>query len=400
MTRRYSIGVEEEYQLVDPATGALRSDAPGVLADDWAGELQPELLQTMVEVGSPACASVAELAAHLGRLRFQAAATAAARDLTIAAAGVHPYDDWRSQQCSPGRRYEDVSRRLGLVGRTDHIFGMHVHVEVPECVDRMMVIAAARAYLPHLTALAASSPIYVGEDTGYASYRTVLSERLPISGMPPALRSEREYERLVQVMLQAGIIPDRSSIYWSIRPQARHPTVEFRAFDVCPRLEDAAALCALTRALVATIAEEAIEVGSHGFAAHAADVLLRGNVWQASRYGLDAAIISPATPSGWEPLRDAIRSLLDRVAPAAEALGDGAELAGIERILAEGNASDRIRARFGPAPSVREMVSWLSAETLRGTGLDRPDARDRRQARPAARGFDADPDLSPVAPSG
>jgi glutamate---cysteine ligase / carboxylate-amine ligase len=366
----YSIGVEEEYQLVDPRTGALQSAAPRVLDGDWSGELHPEMLQTMLEVSTPPCRSAEEVAAQLARLRFQAATGAAAHELSIVAAGVHPCDGWRGHKSTPEARYDDVVERLGRVARTDHIFGMHVHVQVPEGVDRMQVIAAARAYLPHLTALAASSPIYDREDTGYASYRTILADRLPNSGMPPALRSERDFERLLQVMLQAGVLPDAASLYWGLRPHSRFPTVEFRVMDVCPRISDAVAIATLVRALVATIAEEGVEVRAEGFAAHAADVLLRANQWQACRYGLDAAIISPATPTGWEPLRDAIRALVERVAPTAEELGDGERLAGVLEILENGTAADRIRRRHASNGELPELVGWLSTESLSGTGMD------------------------------
>jgi glutamate---cysteine ligase / carboxylate-amine ligase len=366
MSAEYSVGVEEEYQLVDPASGALTSRAPEVLDEDWGGELQAEMQQTMLEVGTPICGSAEQVRAELLRLRFQAACVSAARGLAIAAAGVHPDDAAPRQRRSPGERYARIAERLGRVARTDHIFGMHVHVALPPEVDRVRLIGRLRAYLPHLIALAASSPLYAGEDTGFDSYRTILAGRLPNAGMPPAMESEAEFVRFVEAAVRAGLMADEASLYWSLRPHSRYPTLEFRACDVCPRVEDAAAITALVRAMVAAAVEGGL-TRMEGFGAGELDALLRANEWQAARFGLEARLATSHPCGGC--VRDGIRRLVDRVAPVAEALGDGDALAGIEWILERGNAAQRIR-RLG-AEGTGEVARWLAAETLLGTGADR-----------------------------
>jgi glutamate---cysteine ligase / carboxylate-amine ligase len=378
MTSDLTVGVEEEYQLVDPVTRELRSRAGDVLRADWSREMTPEFHQTMVEVGTPVCASAAALGRELRRLRTQAASTAAAEELEIVAAGVHPFSRWEGHRMTASERYARLFERFGRVVRTEHVFGMHVHVAIPAGMDRLHLINAVREWLPHLTGLAASSPFYEGEDTRYASYRSILASRLPHSGVPPRLESEREYARLMEMLSAAGALEDAGSLYWSIRPHPRYPTLEFRTTDVCPRVEDAAALAALIRACVAAAAEGrlASEPGGLGHSAH--DALLATNDWQAARYGLAAEFASPTLPSGRETLRDGVRRLLERVGPTAEALGDGAVLAGVDDVLARGNGADRIRAAAAACGSLPAVVDWLAAETLLGTGMDR--RRDQRQA--------------------
>jgi glutamate---cysteine ligase / carboxylate-amine ligase len=370
----FTLGVEEEYQLVDASTGELRSGAEEVLRTDWGGELRAEMQQTVLEIGTPVCGSADEVRAQLARLRLQASATAATGGLAVIAAGLHPDDQWPRQRVTEGERYARLAARLGRVSRTDHIFGMHVHVAVPSNLDRLRLIADLRVYLPHLLALAASSPIYGGQDTGFDSYRMVLAGRLPNSGMPPALESEADFNRMLEVALAAGVLPDRSSLYWSLRPHHHYPTLEFRVCDATPRLQDAVAIAALARAMVATAAQGRL-AEPHRLPAGTLDTLLRANEWEACRYGLGAQLVRLSGPGAAEPLADGVRRLLDIVAPAAKELGDTGWLQRVEQILEDGNAADRIRRN---ARSDGELIQWLAAETLLGTGLDR-----RREQRPA-----------------
>jgi glutamate---cysteine ligase / carboxylate-amine ligase len=378
MTAEFTVGVEEEYQLVDPATRELRSRADDVLLSDWSREMTPEFHQTMVEVGTPVCESAAALGGELRRLRTQAASAAAAAELEIVAAGVHPFSRWEGHRMTESPRYARLFERFGRVVRTEHVFGMHVHVAIPAGMDRLHLINAVREWLPHLRALAASSPFYEGEDTRYASYRSILASRLPHSGIPPLLESEREYARLLEMLSAARVLEDAGSLYWSIRPHARYPTLEFRTTDVCPRVEDAAAIAALIRACVAAAAEGRLTSQPGGLGPSAHDALLAANDWQAARFGLDAEFASPALPAQRETVRDGVRRLLERVGPTAEALGDGAVVAGVHDVLSRGNGADRIRKAVTACGTLPALVDWLAGETLLGTGMDR--RREQRQA--------------------
>jgi len=366
----YTLGVEEEYQLVDLETGALRDQASTLREQDWTGELVAELQESTIEIGTPICSSAAEVSAQLERLRFQTSAVAAAHGVGIVAAGLHPFAEWKGHARPPLERYSSIEARYGRIARDEHIFGMHVHIAIPERHDRLALMARVRHYLPHLLALSASSPYLEGEDTGFASFRTILWRRWPNSGIPPRFETEQEFNDYVAVMLDAGVMADPWNLYWSLRPHPKYPTLEFRVTDVCPSLRDAVAIAALTRAIVCAACEGALddEMKLTPIVEHE---LLRVNEWRVARDGLGARIIDATTGASHMPARDAIRRLVDRVARCAEALGDGAELAHVETILERGNATERMRRVLAEQGRFEALMSWLVDETVLGTGVDR-----------------------------
>jgi carboxylate-amine ligase len=372
LTADFTIGVEEEYQLVDPASGALRSRASDLRREDWTGELVAELQETTIEIGTPVCTDMADAEEHLSRLRLQAATVAASHGLAIVAAGVHPFSNWEGHERPPIERYRAIEARYGRIARDEHIFGMHVHVGVPDTVDRLALMNIVRHYLPHMLALSASSSFFEGADTGFASYRTILWRRWPNSGIPPRFESDSEFQHYVDTMLDSGVMADPWNLYWSMRPHPEYPTVEFRVMDVCPSLRDAAALTALARALMHAAATGAItdEAPRH-VPATIEQELLRVNEWRVARDGLDGRLIDTVTGTGHLPVRDAIRTLLDRISRSAEELGDIDTLAHVERILERGNAAERMRVVHREGASLRGLVEWLVSESLVGTGLDR-----------------------------
>lgn len=374
----FTVGVEEEYQLVDTDTGELRSKARDVLELDWSQELQTEVQQTMLEIGTRVCADSRELREEIRRLRTQVASAAAVEDLSIVAAGVHPFSKWELQRHTTSERFQRLLERFGRVLQTEHIFGMHVHVAVPEGVDRIHIQNRTRTYVPHLLALSASSPVYEGRETGYSSYRTILCQRLPHSGMPPHFEDEDEYQRFVEITLDSGVLEDRGSIYWSMRPHSTHPTLEFRATDVCPRVEDAIAIATLIRLLVIAAVRDDIQEPSLPLAPPALDALLEVNEWQAARYGLSASIADVHGDGSAMTLAASIGRLLHDLAPLAEEFDEAEALNGIRRILERGNAAQRLRERSDCA-NLRELVLWLSGESAIGTGMDR--RGEQRRAR-------------------
>jgi carboxylate-amine ligase len=371
----YTIGVEEEYQLVCPDTGELRSRAQDVLATDWSGEIHPENQQTMLEIGTHVCGSAAELGREIRRLRLQVASAAAAEDLRSVAAGIHPFSRWESQTRTEGERYRKILERFGRVIRSEHIFGMHIHVAIPEGVDRIVVMNRVRDFIPHLLALSASSPVYEGEDTGYASYRTILGHRLPHTGPPPPFPAGESFRRFVDLLLETGAIEDEYTLYWSIRPHPEYPTLEFRVTDACPRADDAVLIAALARALAAAAVKGDLpSVGGAG-SESASDALLAHNEWQAARFGLYATRVDPALPGGSEPLRDSILRLRDSVGKVSEALGDAGALDGLDALLQRGNGATRIRETFRSCEHLPDVVEWLARESILGAGLDRRQAQ-------------------------
>jgi carboxylate-amine ligase len=370
----YTIGVEEEYQLVDAETGALRSRASEVLATDWSDELRAELHENTVEIGTPVCRTWADVREALGRQRFQTATAAAAEGLEIAAAGLHPFSRWESQRIHAKDRYEAIAERHDRIARQVQIFGMHIHVGVPEGVDRLPLMNQVKAFCPHLLALSASSPFLEGEDTGFASYRSILWRKYPFMGIPPHFESAGEYEAFLDLLLRSGAIRDRGSLYWSIRPHATYPTLEFRSPDVCPRADDAATLAGLVQLVVAGVAEFGVEVpgGSRGgLSQDAWRAVLTENEWLAGRFGLEATLVAPEEKAGRLGVRRAVETLLDRLQPVAESFDATHVLGRVKELLERGNGADRMRQVYRERESYQEVASWLVRETRLGTGTDR-----------------------------
>jgi glutamate---cysteine ligase / carboxylate-amine ligase len=359
-----TLGVEEEYQLIDPATGALRSRADRVLGISWTDDLEGELQDTMVEVQTPPCESMGEAAEHLRRRRLTAATAAAAEDLEIVAAGVHPFSDWRAHALAQGDRPEMLAARFGRVAMDEHTFGMHVHVARPERVDPVRLLREARWLTPVLIGLSASSPYFQDADTGYASYRSIVHRRYPLNGPPPDLRSGADHDRMLDALIRSGLIPDLGTVYWSLRLNHKHPTLEFRGADACPSLQDAAALAALARAAVVRIAEGgSLRPNRSTPWDH---TLLDLNEWQAARYGLDATILLSEDPSTARTLRHEVERLLHLLGPTLERLGDARAVQTIECILSDGNTADRMRRVFGQRREILDLMDWLREETQAG----------------------------------
>ncbi len=372
MLDAYTIGVEEEYQLVDPETGALRSRASDVLSTDWAGELQGELHETTVEIGTAVCSNSADVEDELRRRRFQAAATAAAEGLDIVAAGLHPFSSWESHGIRAAERYKAIEKAHERIAREVNIFGMHVHVGVPQHLDRTVLMEQVRGFIPHLLALSASSPFMEAEDTGFASYRSILWRQFPYTGVPPRFDSEAEYEQFIELLLRSEAIRDRGNIYWSIRPHFSYPTLEFRAMDACPRVEDAALIAAFARLLVVAVAERGLDTPGRGsLSPELWHAVLTENEWHAGRFGLDAVLTDPVAEKSRTGIRTSLRRLLDRLAPLAAELGETVVLDRIERLLERGNAAERLRQVYAEQRSFQEVVAWLVRETRLGTGFDR-----------------------------
>lgn len=371
MREVFTIGVEEEYQVVEPGTGALRSRANAILKADLSGAVEGEVQDTMLEIGTEICADAAEVGLSLRKRRFQASAAAATEDLEILAAGMHPFSSWADQELTDADRPRMLSGLFRQLLRQQQIWGLHIHVALPANVDRVVLMNTVRAYGPHLLALSSSSPMHLGEDTGFASFRNVAWRGYPFSGVPPRFASAEEYSRFLDLLIRAGTIPDQRTVYWSTRPSSRYPTIELRICDACPRLADAVAMAALARALVIAVTENLLQPIGSSLPESLQDAILRENEWLASRDGLDARLIAPEEGEGSLPVREAIERLLDILNPIAAAAGDAAALRGVEDILQNGNGSDRIRARYRQTGSMPDVVDWLVSETRVGTGIDR-----------------------------
>jgi glutamate---cysteine ligase / carboxylate-amine ligase len=366
----YTVGVEEEYQLVDAATGALRSRARSVIAGDWTDELQPEMQQHTVEVQTAVCRSSDCVLDDLRRLRLQASVAAEAQGLRIASAGTHPFAPELGHAFTDAPAYARIRAEYRHLAEKQGIYGMHVHVGIPEGHDRVRAMNVARAWLPLLLAMTASSPYFQGRDTGYASFRSLIWRRWPRSGPPPHLADEAELRDLTRWLRETGSIDAPGRIYWELRPHHEYPTLEFRVADATPRVDDAAAAAALARAIVAGAVEGVLTEPPHPPVL--ATALLVENGWRASRDGLDAVLIDlAATEPRPVTAREALAGLADRLADVARAMGD--DLPGmVAGVLERGGAAARIRAvTAGEGEDLAAVVRWIGDETVLGAGMDR-----------------------------
>jgi glutamate---cysteine ligase / carboxylate-amine ligase len=375
MRELFTLGVEEEYQLVDPSTLELAGRATEVLAADLSGAVEGEAHETMLEIGTPASRSADEVAEALRQRRFQAGAAAAAEDLEIVAVAAHPFSRHEHAE-SEAERPRMLRQLFRRIMRQEHISGMHVHVAVPDGIDRALVMDRLRPYSPHLIALSASSPFLLGEDTGFCSFRTISWRRFPFTGVPPRFRSEAEYDAFMGTLIGSGAIPDARTVYWSLRPSPRYPTVELRMCDICPRMEDAVSIAALIRCMVVAAAEDRLEAIGPSLAAPLQDEMLRMNEWIGARDGLHASLIAPGEAGDRLPMTDAVTRLVDAMLPIAESLGDGVAVERVGEILARGNGADRMRELHARTGSLLDVVDWLVQETRAGSGIDR-----RRESR-------------------
>ena len=363
----FTLGVEEEYQIIDPQSRRLRPRVTQVLpdAEHALGEnAQPEFHASQIEMATPICLTLAEVRAQVIRAR-RALLDAAGRDGgRIGAAGTHPFSNSADQPVTPKPRYQDMAEQYQQLAHELVIFGCHVHVGLPDPDAGLAVMNRARHWLAPLVALCANSPFWEGVDTGYASYRTELWVRWPMAGPPLPFASREEHDALVQALVATGSISDASKIYWDIRLPEKVPTIEFRVADVCLRVDEAVLLAGLVRALARTCLTQAREDQP---VQPVRPELLRAAHWRAARYGLEGELIDIDAGRA-VPAAELVQSLLAFVRPALEEAGDWNEVSALTtETLRGGNGAMRQRAVFAETNSLEAVVDYILEETARGT---------------------------------
>ena len=366
-TEDFTIGVEEEYQIVGADSRELRPRAERIMrgARDEAGDdVTNELYLSQIEIGTPVCRTLADVRGELTRLRHAVCEAARRTNSRICAAATHPFSHWEDQQVTPKARYVAISQDYQQLAREQIICGCHVHVGIDDSEMMIQTMNRARAFLAPLLALSANSPYWLGTDTGYASYRTEIWSRFPMSGAPQIFRDHREYERLVGTLVAAEAITDGSKIYWDLRPSSRFSTLEFRVTDVCLTIDEAVMIAGLVQALARTCYAEAARDAEAP--EYARPELLRAAQWRAARYGLDADLIDvPALRS--RPAPEVIASFLAYLRPALEEHAAWDEVTTlVSETLARGNGASRQRAAYVARDSHEGVVDFVIDETRRG----------------------------------
>jgi carboxylate-amine ligase len=363
----YTLGVEEEYMLLDSESFDLVQHVEAVLAAAEGHELEeqvnPELMQSVLEIATPVCHTPAEVEAELRRLRGYVTSLAAERGLRVGSAGTHPFSLFERQRITARDRYRHLVDQLQYVARRELIFGLHIHVAVDDPERAIMVVNGLLAHLSSLLALSASSPFWRGELTGLDSSRQMVFAAFPRSGPPPRFRDYADYAEVVGQLEKTGCIADYTHIWWDIRLHPRFGTVEIRVCDAVTRVEDAVALAAFCQALVKFYSERHA-VGAEIPSYHR--ILTTENKWLAARYGLEAPVMDLATGRrNRVPVAQLVRRTLKEIVPHARELGSDRELDGIREILARGNGSDRQRRVWNANRDLVEVVREIADATER-----------------------------------
>jgi carboxylate-amine ligase len=365
MAHAFTIGVEEEFQILDPETFELRSHVSELLtagAPALGDQIKRELHQSIVEVGTRICGNVAELEDEVCRIRRELAHSAESVGLRVAAAGTHPFSRWKDQVISPGERYENIVEELQQLARSLLIFGLHIHVAVPDRASTIELLNEARYFLPHLLALSTSSPFWQGRDTGLKSYRTTVFRRFPRSGIPDRFDSWSDYEEYVNTLVELHCIDNGKKVWWDLRPHPMFGTLEFRVCDVPTSPRVTVALAALAQALVVKLYR--LRRSNLGFRIYSR-AFVEENKWRAARYGLDGRLIDFGKRQE-VPMRELALELLDFVDDVVDELGSRKALSYVHTILSEGTSADRQLEVYKQTGDLRAVVQWLIAETRAG----------------------------------
>lgn len=363
----FTIGVEEEYQIIHPDTRELRSRGKRILSkarEAVGDEVTAELYLSQIEIGTPICNSLSDVRAELTRLRREVISAAEKEGSWIAAAGTHPFSRWEDQTMTPKDRYLDIAADYRQLAREQVIFGCHVHIGIKDRDMAIQVMNRSRLWLAPLLALAANSPFWLGVDTGYASFRTAIWRRWPMTGTPHVFASRADYDRLIDDLVATNSISDATKIYWDVRPSARFETLEFRVTDVCMTVGEAVMIAGLSRALARTCAVEALRGDEFQ------DIrpeILRAAKWRAARFGLEEELVDVRAARA-VPARELIEEFLTYLRRSLEDYDEWDEVAAqVHEVLDRGTGAARQREAYARDGRFEDVVDFVVAETVMGT---------------------------------
>ncbi len=379
MTPTFSIGIEEEYQTIDPDTRDLRSHIHAEIVQKGktllAERVKPEMHQSVVEIGTGVCRNIQEADREIRSIRRHMITLARDNGLQLAACATHPFAHWSKQEIYPDERYRAIVEDMKMVARANLIFGLHVHIGVEDRETAIQIMNGARYFLPHLLALSSNSPFWLGMDTGLKSYRSKVFDKFPRTNVPDLYSSWSEFENHVDLLIRTNCIDNAKKIWWDIRPHPHFPTLEFRICDIPMRVEETIAIAALCQAIVAklyTLHERNLTFR------HYSRALIMENKWRASRYGLDGKLIDFGKQVE-VPERDLIHEILEFIDDVVDDLGSRRQLGYVETILREGTGADRQLRVFAETGDLKRVVDYTIEQTQ--LGLFEPAA--------TARGMDA-----------
>jgi carboxylate-amine ligase len=369
MFEQFTLGIEEEFQIVDPQTRELRSRVTEFLDEGkmiLGEQIKPEMIQSMIEVGTGICKNIEEARVDITRLRGIISKLARNKGLEIVAASTHPISRWQDQQIFDDERYEVLVQELQAVARSLLIFGLHVHVGVADPERAIHIMNAARYFLPHVLALSTSSPFWVGLNTGLKSYRSEVFKQFPRTDIPDHFGSHSAFQNYVDLLVKTGCIDNGKKIWWDVRPHPFFPTLEFRICDIPTRVDDTIAIAALFQAIVAKL-NKLIEKNL-GFRLYRR-MLVQENKWRAVRWGLDGKMIDFGKQKE-VPVRDLILELLEFVDDVLDDLGSRKEVEHVHTILERGTSADEQLQVYRDTNDLKLVVDRLIERTMENVPRD------------------------------
>ena len=361
-----SIGIEEEYQSIDPVTRNLRSHIHAEIVEKGktllAERVKPEMHQSVVEIGTGVCRNIKEAKEEIRSIRRQIIGLARDNNLRLAAGGTHPFAQWQEQEIYPDDRYKTIVEDMKIVARANLIFGLHVHIGIEDRETAIQIMNGARYFLPHILALSANSPFWMGMDSGLQSYRCKVFDKFPRTQIPDLYQSWSEFENYVNLLIHTNCIDNAKKIWWDIRPHPYFPTLEFRICDIPMRLDETIAIAAICQAVIAKLYK--LHERNLTFR-HYSRALIMENKWRASRYGLDGKLIDFGKQTE-VPTRDLIEEILEFVREETEELDSVEEIGYVRRILEHGNGADRQLKVFNETGDLKQVVDYMIEETEQG----------------------------------
>jgi glutamate---cysteine ligase / carboxylate-amine ligase len=366
----FTLGVEEEFQIIDPETRELRSHVQEMLEEGvrvLKERVKPEMHQSVMEIGTGICKDAGEVRRDVMELRSEIIRLAEKSGMKVAAAGTHPFSNWADQLIYPDERYAAIVQEMQLVARANLIFGLHVHVGIADRALALQIMNEARYFLPHFLALSTSSPFWMGRNSGLKSYRTKVFERFPRTNIPEVFETPAEFDDYVRILVKTNCIDNGKKIWWDVRPHPFFDTIEFRVCDVPMRLDETVAIAALIQAICAKLFQ--LREKNLGWRTYRRAFLLE-NKWRAARYGIEGNLID----FGKEievPFRDLAEEMLEFVDDVVDELGSRREVESIRWILDNGSGADRQLAVYRESgEDLRRVVDFICEETRHG--LDAP----------------------------
>ncbi len=358
-----TIGIEEEFQLIDPVTRDLKSHILQILEENktiLAERVKPEIHQSVAEVGTGICLTVEDAEREVLGLRRFLRTIADKQGLRIAAAGTHPFADWRDQEIYPNAHYDKLVEEMQLIARANLIFGLHVHIGIEDRDLQIQIMNEYRYFLPHLLALSTNSPFWLGTDTGLKSFRTKVFDRYPRTNIPDTYSDYSEFDNFVKLLIKTGCIDTGKKIWWDIRPHPIFPTLEVRVCDIPMRVEETVTLAALMQAIAAKLYKlRSKNLGYRNYRR----ALIMENKWRASRYGVKGKLVD----FGMEMEKDEsllIEELVEFVDDVVDDLGSRKYIEeGVKKILQNGTGADRQLAVWNKTHDIKKVVDYICDET-------------------------------------